>query len=175
MIAQIGDHRGKSLQPLETGLGDRVSRPLSSHSASSIDHLTLLMYHICSGTAQTVILMVFLNLLCVLQSGPQKKEELYSCVCHYNLYPLECIIYSQMCCIILKYFKCFLILFCNILYLLLALFIFLCIPPAQALTEMKDAKSSIISIDCSLHKCSYPRSTFIVVLLVDIGKVVLIK
>lgn len=152
-----------------------MSRPLSSHSASSIDHLTLLMYHICSGTAQTVILIVFLNLLCVLQSGPQKKEELYSCVCHYNLYPLECIIYSQMSCIILKYFKCFLILFCNILHLLLALFIFLCIPPAQGLTEMKDAKSSINSIDCSLHKCSYPRSACIVVLLVDIGKVVLIK
>lgn len=95
-FTQIWDNRGRSLQPLETGLGvwkdqgARVSRLLSSQSVSSINCFLLLvasdvMYHVCSGTAQTVILTV-ISSLCVLQDGPQSKEEHFC-----NFQPLESI------------------------------------------------------------------------------------
>lgn len=134
---QIWDHGGRSLQQLETGLcvwqNQGIGlRPLLSQSVSSIDHFTLLVYHICSGTAQAVILTVFYNLLCVFfsEAHTEKKRTLILFLPEQppaRRKHSSWLINSQICCSSLKYLKCFMILFCNIYYLLFGIFIFLSI------------------------------------------------
>lgn len=71
---QIWDHKRRSLQPLETGLGlwkdqgARVSRPLSSQP-----------WCIMNVQVQHKLILTVISSLCLLQAGTQSKEEHHFC------------------------------------------------------------------------------------------------